>query len=70
MELVRDCVCHDLMSGENRWLVADALIEIEKQPVEVKDFGKFTDHLRGIYKIYLKRMKVKSEDISRYPVWI
>ena len=35
------------MSGKNWWLVAD-------EPVEGPDFRKFTDHFRGIYRIYLK----------------
>ena len=38
------------MSGKNRQLVAD-------EPVEVGDLRKFTDHLKGIYGIYLKWMK-------------
>ena len=41
------------MSRENRQLVADELVEFEKQPVEVEDFRKFTDHFRGICTIYL-----------------
>ena len=43
------------MLGENRWLVTDELVEIEKQPVEVhRDFRRITDHFRGIYRIHLK----------------
>jgi hypothetical protein len=35
------------MSGKNWRLVAD-------EPVEVKDFRKFTDNFRGIDRIYMK----------------
>jgi hypothetical protein len=45
------------MIGENRPLVTNELVEFEKQPVEVQDFREFTDHFRGIYRIYLKLMK-------------
>ena len=45
------------MSGKNRWLVADGLVEFEKWSVEVQDFKKFTDHFRGIYRICLKWIK-------------
>jgi hypothetical protein len=44
----------DVVSGRNRRLVADEPVEFEKLPVEVQFLGKFTDHFRGIYKIYLK----------------
>ena len=39
------------MIGENRQLVTDEPVEFEKQPVEVQDCRKFTDHFRGIYRI-------------------
>ena len=42
------------MIGENRQLVTDEPVEFEKQPVEVQDFRRITDHFRGIYGIYLK----------------
>jgi hypothetical protein len=45
------------MIGENRPLVTNEPVEFEKQPVEVQDFREFTDHFRGIYRIYLKLMK-------------
>ena len=45
------------MSGENRQLVADEPVEFEKLPVEVQACRKFTDHFRGIYRIYLQLMK-------------
>ena len=51
------------MSGENWRLVADEPVEFEKQPVEVQDFGKFTNHFRGIYGIYFKWMKANPEDV-------
>ena len=45
------------MSGENRPLVTDEPVELEKQPVEVQDFMKSTDHFQGIYGKYLKLVK-------------
>jgi hypothetical protein len=42
------------MSGKNWRLVADEPFEFKKKPVEVKDFRKFTDHFRGIDRIYMK----------------
>ena len=38
---------HGPMPRKNQWLVAN-------EPVEVQDFKKFSDHLRGIYRMYLK----------------
>ena len=43
------------MIGENRQLVTDAPVEVEKQPVEAQDCRKITDHFRGIYR--------------KYPIW-
>jgi hypothetical protein len=40
--------------GENRQLVTDEPVELEKQPVEVHDFGNIIHNVRGIYGIYLK----------------
>ena len=40
------------MIGENRQLVTNEPVEFEKKPVEVQDCKKFTDHFRGIYRIY------------------
>ena len=45
------------ISRENRHIVADEPVEFEKWPVEVQDFRKFTDHFRGIYRIYIKVLK-------------
>jgi hypothetical protein len=43
------------MSGKNQWLVTDEQVEFEKQPVEVGDFKRITNHFRGFYgRIYLK----------------
>ena len=42
------------MVGKKRRLVADEPVEFEVEPVEVRDFRKFTDHFGGIYRIYLK----------------
>ena len=38
------------MVGENRQLVTDEPIEFEKQPVQVHDYMKITDHPRGSYR--------------------
>ena len=45
------------MNGKNRPLVTDELVKFEKEPVEVQDFCKITDHLRGIYGVHLKLIK-------------
>ena len=37
------------MNGENRLLVTDEPVEFEKYPIEVQDFNKIPNHLRGIY---------------------
>ena len=42
------------MIRENRQLVTNEPVEFEKQPVEVQDFRRITDHFRGIHGIYLK----------------
>ena len=48
---------YDPMIGENRQLVTNEPVELEKQSVEVQDYMKITDHFRGIYKIYLNLIK-------------
>ena len=45
------------MIGENRQLFTKEPVEFEKQPVEVQDCMKLTDHFRGIYRIYLNSIK-------------
>ena len=40
------------MIGENQQLVTNEPVEFEKEPVEVQDYRKITDHFRGIYRIY------------------
>ena len=52
------------MIGENRQLVTDEPVEIEKWPVEVQDFREITDHFRGIYRIYPQFNKGKPEDVN------
>ena len=37
------------MSGNNRRLVAYEPVEVEKQPVEVQEFERFTDRFGGMY---------------------
>ena len=39
------------MIGENRQLVTVKPVEFEKQPLEVQDCRKNTDHFRGIYRV-------------------
>ena len=45
------------MTGENWQIVTNEPVEFEKQPVEVQDIRKITDHSRGIYKIYSNMIK-------------
>jgi hypothetical protein len=45
------------MIGENRQLVTHEPVEFEKQPVEIQDCRKITDHFRGIYRIYPNLIK-------------
>ena len=40
------------MIGENRQLVTNEPVEFEKEPVEVDDYRKITDHFRGLYTTY------------------
>ena len=52
------------MSGKNRQLISDEPVDFEKQPVEVGDFWRITNHFREIYIIYPKLMKVKPVDVN------
>ena len=45
------------MIGENRQIVTNEPVEFEKQPVEVQDCRKDTDHSKGIHSLYPKLMK-------------
>ena len=45
------------MIGESRQLVTDAPSDFEKEPVEVQDWRKCTDHFRGILRIYPSLIK-------------
>ena len=45
------------MFGENRQLVTDEPVELEKYPVEVQDCRKITDWFRRIYGIYPNLIK-------------
>ena len=45
------------MIGENRQLVTNDPVEFEKEPVEAQDCMKITNHLRGIYIIFLNSVK-------------
>ena len=51
------------MDGENRPLVTYEPVEFAEKPVEIRDFRKFTDWSRGIYRIYLKLIK-KNQEMS------
>jgi hypothetical protein len=50
------------MSRENQLLVTDEPVEFQKQPLEVEDCRKFTDHFRGIYGIHLKLKRKNPKD--------
>ena len=52
------------MIGENRQFVTNEPVEFEKQPVEVEDYMKITDHSRGIYRIYPNLTKENREDVN------
>ena len=52
------------MIGKDRQLVTDEPVEFEEQPVEVEDCRKITDQFTGIYRIYLKLMKGKPQDVD------
>jgi hypothetical protein len=45
------------MIGQNRQLVTNEPVEVEKYPVEVQDCRKITHHFRGIDSIYPNSMK-------------
>ena len=66
--MVSKCVLHRTWFlptvRENRQLVTDEPVEFEKEPVEVQDFKRITDHFRGIYGMYLKLIYIKLEDVN------
>ena len=45
------------MVGENRQLVTNEPVEFEKEPVEVQDCRKTTDHSKEVYRIYPNLIK-------------
>ena len=45
------------MVRENRQLVTEEPVKFEKQPVEVEDCRKITDHLKGMYRLYVNSIK-------------
>ena len=45
------------MNRENQLLVTDEPVEFEKQPAEVQDIRKITNHFRGNFRVYLKFTK-------------
>jgi hypothetical protein len=53
------------MNGENRSLVADEPIEVEKITLKVQNFRKITEPVRGIYRIHLKLIE-KSQKITTH----
>ena len=55
----------NLLNGKNRTLITDEPVEFEKYLVQEQDFRKLTNHLGGIYGIYLKWMK-KTQKITKY----
>ena len=52
------------MIEENRQFLIDEPVEFEKQPVEVQECRKISDHFRGIYRIYPNFSRGKSEDVN------
>ena len=52
------------MTGENRQLVTDEPVEVEKYTVEVQDFRKISDRFREIYRIYSNLLKEKPKDVN------
>jgi hypothetical protein len=53
------------MNMENQPFVTDEPVEFEKQPVEVQDFRRITDHFRGIGRIYFKPKTKKISTCDR-----
>ena len=45
------------MNRENQLLVTDEPVEFEKQPAEVQDIRKITNHFRGNFRVYLRFTK-------------
>jgi hypothetical protein len=58
------------MSRKNRQLVAHEPIEFEKQPVEVGDFMRITDHFIRIFEIVLKSTKPKTGRCQHVTSWV
>ena len=56
------------MIGENQHVVTNEPVEFEKKPVEIQDCMKFTDHSRGIHRIYPKLIK-ENRRLSTYNQW-
>ena len=60
------------MSGKNRRLVAYGPVEVEKQPVDVGDFSRIIDRLRGIYGIYSRcieqNRKMSTSNLARFRI--
>ena len=50
-------MCHGSYVGEDPALVADEPAEFEKSSIEVQGLRKFTNHFRGIYRVYLNKIK-------------
>ena len=45
------------MIVENWQLVTNEPVDFEKEPVEVRDYRKITNHFRGIYRTFPNLMK-------------
>ena len=52
------------MYGKNRPLVTYEPVEFETQPVQMQDFKKITDPLRGLYRIFLELIRRKKRKMS------
>ena len=44
-------------------IITNEPVEFEKQPVEVEECRKITDHARGFHRIYPKLIKEITEDV-------
>ena len=54
--------------GQNRQLVTDEPVEFEKEPAEIQDYRKNTNHFRGIYRNIPQFNERIPEDVNMSPV--
>ena len=60
------------MLRENQRLVTNEPVEFEKYSIEVRDFARITDHVRGIYRENIPPMNkaTKPEDVQHVIRWV